>query len=73
MTRTIWLGIALIIVVASVGHTSAASNAREAGTMCIRTGEELSGMLKICYYSCGGSPAAITVQPFQLCPLTIYR
>lgn len=39
-----------------------------AGT-CFSTGEQSSGMTKICYYDCLGSPAAITVSSVQLCPL----
>lgn len=40
---------------------------------CLKTGEETSGMNKICYYNCTGSSAAITIGAAQLCPLTIDR
>jgi len=40
---------------------------------CFKTGEQTSGMNKICYYNCLGSTAAITVSAVQLCPLTIER
>lgn len=40
---------------------------------CFFTHERSSGMNKICYYDCLGSPAAITVSAVQLCPLTIRR
>jgi hypothetical protein len=40
---------------------------------CFQTGEQSSGMNKICYYDCLGSQAAITVSSVQLCPLTINR
>ena len=40
---------------------------------CFYTGEQTSGMLKICYYDCLSSTAAITVQSYQLCPLIINR
>jgi hypothetical protein len=40
---------------------------------CFKTGEQRSGMTKICYYDCLGSPAAITVSSAQLCPLSISR
>ena len=38
---------------------------------CFLTGEQVSGMNKICYYNCLGSTAAITIGSTQLCPLSI--
>jgi hypothetical protein len=38
---------------------------------CYYTGEQLSGMNKICYYNCAGSAAAITISAVQLCPMQI--
>jgi hypothetical protein len=43
------------------------------GTTCFKSGEQTSGMSKICYYNCLGSPAAITISSVELCPLTIQR
>jgi len=40
---------------------------------CFSTGEQTSGMNKICFYDCLGSQAAITITSVQLCPLTINR
>lgn len=40
-------------------------------TTCFYRGEQVSGLYKICYYSCLGSTVAITVRATQLCPLTI--
>jgi hypothetical protein len=40
---------------------------------CIKTGEETSGVNKICYYNCAGSGASITVKASELCPLSIER
>lgn len=42
-----------------------------AAVTCFKTGEQTSGMNKICYYNCVGSAAAITVGAAQLCPLSI--
>lgn len=42
-------------------------------TMCFKTGEQVSGMNKICYYDCLGSTVAINVKSYELCPLTIDR
>ena len=41
--------------------------------LCFKTGEQVSGLNKICYYNCLGSQAAITIKAFQLCPLSINR
>ena len=40
---------------------------------CFSTGEQTSGMNKICYYNCLGSAYAITIRAIDLCPLTIDR
>ncbi len=40
---------------------------------CVLTGEQVSGLNKICFYDCAGSGAAITVKSYQLCPLSINR
>lgn len=38
---------------------------------CFKSGEQQSGMNKICYYNCLGSQVAINVGSVELCPLTI--
>lgn len=38
---------------------------------CPKTGEQLSGTNKICFYNCVGSTTAITVGATQMCPLSI--
>jgi hypothetical protein len=38
---------------------------------CLKSGEQVSGMNKICFYNCAGSEAAITIKSFELCPLSI--
>ena len=43
----------------------------EAATTCFKTGEQTSGMNKICYYNCLGSTKAITISATSLCPLSI--
>lgn len=54
----------------ATGQTEAAPMA---GITCFKTGEQTSGMNKICYYDCLGSPAAITISAVSLCPLSIKR
>ena len=43
----------------------------EAAATCFKTGEQTSGMNKICYYDCLGSAKAITISATSLCPLSI--
>ena len=38
---------------------------------CFKSGEQLSGMNKICYYDCLGSQVAINIGSTEICPLTI--
>jgi hypothetical protein len=45
----------------------------QSGVTCFKTGEQISGMNKICFYDCLGSTAAITIGAAQLCPLTIQQ
>lgn len=40
---------------------------------CFKSGEQVSGMNKICYYNCLGSQTAINVGSVEICPLTIDR
>ena len=44
-----------------------------AAITCFKSGEQVSGMNKICYYDCLGSTNAINVKSHQLCPLNIKR
>ena len=39
-----------------------------AGT-CFMSGEQTSGMNKICYYDCVGGTKAITIKSYQVCPM----
>lgn len=41
--------------------------------ICFKSGEQTSGMNKICYYDCLGSQVAINVSSVSLCPLSINR
>ena len=60
----------LIIAIILLGSTIYPTLTAKAVT-CFKTGEERSGMNKICYYNCVGSRAAITVSAASLCPLSI--
>jgi len=53
--------IAIIVLTASVLY---------AGT-CFLAGESIDGLYKTCYYDCPGGAAAITVDSYDLCPLSI--
>lgn len=41
--------------------------------VCYFSHESAAGMNKICYYSCLGGNAAITISAASLCPLSINR
>jgi len=45
----------------------------QVAVVCFKSGEQVTGMNKICYYDCMGSPVAITLSSVSLCPLTIDR
>lgn len=40
---------------------------------CFKSGEQTSGMNKICYYKCSSGDAAITISSVSLCPLSIQK
>lgn len=42
-------------------HLGSGLNLTPASVLCFKTGEQTSGMNKICYYNCLGSAAAITI------------
>ncbi len=62
-----------VVVLASVMFLTGAAFAilPANAVTCFFKYEQTSGMNKICYYDCLGSLAAITIDSFKLCPLTI--
>ena len=44
-----------------------------AAQACFLTGEQISGMNKICYYNCIGGTRAITISSVSLCPISLNR
>jgi hypothetical protein len=74
MRRVILGTVGTIVVGFCVGAlASARSDAAGTTITCFKKGEKVDGQLKICYYDCAGSEAAITVKSHQLCPLSIRR
>lgn len=57
----------------SVIDQNRTSHIEKAATTCFKSGEQTSGMNKICYYNCLGSQAAITISAVAICPLSIKR
>jgi hypothetical protein len=43
----------------------------QVATTCFKSGEQISGMNKICYYNCMGSTVAINVRSLEFCPMSI--
>ena len=66
---------ALALVMAGTHPQAAMSHAHgvQLAAICFKTGEQVSGLNKICYYNCMGSQAAITIGAAELCPLSINR
>ena len=62
--------IATTIILGSVVYPTLVANS---AVTCFKSGEQTSGMNKICYYNCMGSTAAITISAVKLCPLSIRR
>ena len=62
-----------LLAASSSLHKEATPPAREiqVAFMCFKSGEQISGLNKICYYNCLGSTTAITIRSIDLCPLTI--
>lgn len=73
--KAIILATALAAVGLPTPHQSAPPPAKriQVATMCMKTGEQVSGMNKICYYDCLGSTVAVTIGATELCKLTINR
>jgi hypothetical protein len=36
--------------------------------VCTKSSQQTSGLTKICYYDCGGTEGAMTVQTYDACP-----
>jgi len=70
------LAFALAAVIAADSahsHMSREPRGMQVAVTCFKSGEQVSGMNKICYYNCLGSQAAITIGAVELCPLSIDR
>ncbi len=63
----------LIIVIGAIGTYiwTQTENGTAYGATGFLVREQISGMNKICYYSCLGGEVAITIKSTQLCPLSI--
>lgn len=65
---------AAVVVSSSLAHPGTLATvepSKEVAAVCFKTGEQTSGMNKICYYDCLGSAKAITIGAVELCPLSI--
>ncbi|WP_156392673.1 hypothetical protein [Rhizobium sp. Root482] len=56
---------------ANPGTLNAPAEGPQVAMMCFKSGEQVSGMNKICFYNCGGSAKAVTVGAAELCPLSV--
>ena len=62
--------IASLILLLSMVFPSMVANS---AVTCFKTGEQISGMNKICYYNCMGSTKTINVGSMQFCPININK
>jgi hypothetical protein len=60
---TLILPVLLLLISPGIAHAQS--------TTAFKTGEETTGMTKICYYEALGNPYAITVGSVELCPMSI--
>ena len=66
--RTI-LVMAVVMASASAGAEEARHHAKSSrmAIFCTKSGFKSAGLTKICYYDCGGSEAATTVEVYEPC------
>ena len=57
----------IIFVLASLAYPTLVANS---AVTCFYTGEQTSGMNKICYYNRVGSTVTLNIPSTSLCPLT---
>lgn len=65
--------IALLVALATTAPipNQSTPSSLQFAVLCFKSGEQQSGMNKICYYDCLGSTFAITIGAAQLCPLSV--
>jgi hypothetical protein len=63
------LVMAIVMASASAVASEARHHAKPSGTaiFCTKAGFKSAGLTKICYYDCGGSEAATTVDVYEPC------
>lgn len=71
--KSLVLALSLTVPLSSTVMDRAPERAVKTAVMCVKTGEEVSGLNRICYYECLGSTAAITINAADLCPMSINR
>jgi hypothetical protein len=67
---TIVLALAAVTVSASVIATESPGSVKSfaVAMVCKKSGQQTSGLTKICYYDCAGSEGATTVKTYEACP-----
>ena len=70
------LGLTLIGLGAPAGLNISPAPPRPEGavqlaSICVKTGEKVSGSVKSCFYNCGGEGRELKVGSRAICPMTI--
>ena len=69
--KALLLALVLAQPAATVHQTPAPAPEKRVAVKCFKSGEQISGFNKICFYNCMGSTRAITISSTSLCPLSI--
>ena len=70
--KTLMIGVCCAVLLATSG-AALKRPAQARSAKCLFDKSEVTGTNKICYYTCTGGTAAITVKSHKLCPLTLDR
>lgn len=60
-----------IFILSSTASVPVVATTLPAQAMCMKTGERISGMNKLCYYNCLGSGHVVTQSSVSLCALSV--
>jgi hypothetical protein len=65
---TIILALTIFAMSASAAEPSGSAGPFRVALFCTKSGQQTSGLTKICYYNCGGKEGGTTVKTYEPCP-----
>jgi hypothetical protein len=51
----------------------AQGDAMQVASICVKTGEKITGAIKTCFYNCAGAGASVDVPATTVCPMTVQK